>query len=299
MLNYDALRAWQSPEIRHDLSPHDVMLYALGLGIGQDPLDPNQLKYTYEKHLEVIPSMACVIAGPGFWFRDHPELGVDWVRLVHGEQSIEIHRPFPSQTSIVGQTKVTRVVDKGLGKGALVYTEKKLRSRDQGALLATARSVTFLRADGGFSAREGYTGPKGGDGAHAAPIPVPAKAAQFSFTHCIRPEAALIYRLSGDYNPLHVDAEIAAQAGFQKPILHGLAVFGVACYGLLSLFSSGGQKTLVSMGARFSSPTYPGETVVLECWTDAEGYAFQLSVPARQVVVLSHGHAVFASATGL
>ncbi len=287
MIDYDKLKNWRSPPVRHSYTAKDVMLYALGVGMGQDPLDRDELRYVYEHGLRVLPSMAAVLASPGFWVRDNPELGIDFVRLVHGEQTITLHQPLPVAATVMGETHVTRVVDKGEGKGALVYSEKRLTDESTGALLATTGSVTFCRGDGGFS------GGRGGD-APAPPLhATPATAPDVALEFVLRPEAAFIYRLSGDINPLHVDPDVAAKAGFPKPIMHGLGTYGVACRGLVKAFCEFDPARFKSVSARFSAPAYPGDTIVLECWRGASAgeVAFRVRVPARDVTVLSHGHA--------
>ena len=292
MLNYDKLKNWRSAEIRHTYTPKDVMLYALGLGMGHDPLNRDELNFVYERDLRVMPSMAAVLASPGFWLRDNAELGVDYVRLVHGEQSVTIHQPLPVSGTVIGQTSVQRVVDKGEGKGALVVTEKRLTDAINGTLLATCDAVIFLRADGGFS--------KDGRSVSDAPGPAlqatPESPPDLTHDFVIRPEAALIYRLSGDINPLHVDPDVAAKAGFPKPILHGLATYGMACRGMVQICCGFDPARLQSISARFSSPAYPGDLIRLECWQRDDGVAFRVRVPAREAVVLSHGSARIAAA---
>ena len=290
MLNYEKVRNYQSDDIRHTYTARDAMLYALGVGMGQDQLDREELRYVYERDLRVLPSMAAVLASPGMWVRDVPGMGIDYVRLVHGEQSITIHQPLPAGGSVIGRTRVTRVVDKGEGKGALVHSEKRITDAVSGALLATTESVTFCRADGGFSASGGGDAP--GTPLTATPEGPPEASLEFE----TRPEQALIYRLSGDYNPLHSDPDVAAKAAFPKPILHGLATYGVACHGLIKAFCAYDPARLKSMSARFSAPAYPGDVIRLEFWKVGGALAFRARVPARDVVVLSHGRAICASA---
>ena len=292
MLNYEKVRNWRSAEVRHTYTAKDVMLYALGLGMGHDPLNRDELRFVYERDLRVVPSMAAVLASPGFWVRDNAELGIDYVRLVHGEQSVTIHQPLPPGGTVIGQTHVTRVVDKGTGKGALVYSEKRITDAADGALLATTASVTFCRADGGFSANGGGDAP--GEALQATPDTQPDMVLDFE----TRPEAALVYRLSGDINPLHVEPDVAAKAGFPKPILHGLATYGVACRGLVQACCKFDPARLKSISARFSAPAYPGDVIRLECWNLGDEVAFRARVPARDVVVLSHGRARVADEAG-
>ncbi|MEK0417665.1 MAG: hypothetical protein RI949_1671 [Pseudomonadota bacterium] len=285
MLNYDKVRHWESQDIEQVLQPKDVMLYALGVGLGQDPMDREQLKFTTEKHLEVLPTMAAVLTYPGFWMRDAPGVGIDVVRLVHGEQSVFLHHPLPAQGVLKGRSRVTRVVDKGPGKGALVHVEKVIRDASSDQLLATCEAVVFCRGDGGFSAQGG--GDEPAPPLKATPDATPDAVLEFQ----TRPEMALIYRLSGDYNPLHCDPDVATQAGFAQPILHGLATYGVAGHLLLKAFCDNDPARLKSLRARFSAPTFPGDLIRLECWRSEEEVAFRAVVPARQAVVLSHGSA--------
>ena len=287
MLDYANVRHWQSADIRQTYTARDVILYALGVGMAQDPMDRDELRYVVEGDLRVLPSMAAVLAYPGFWIRDNPKLGIDPVRLVHGEQSVTLHQPLPAGGTVVGRTRVTRVVDKGAGKGALVQSEKRITDAASGALLATCESVTFCRADGGFSANGGGDAP--GDPPQATPTTAPELVLDMQ----TRPEAALLYRLSGDYNPLHSDPDVAAAAGFPRPILHGLATYGAACHGLVKGFCGYDPARLKSISARFSSPAYPGDLIRLECWKLGDEVAFRARAPARNVVVLSHGRAVF------
>ena len=148
MIDYDKLKNWRSPPVRHSYTAKDVMLYALGVGMGQDALDRDELRYVYERDLRVLPSMAAVLASPGFWVRDNPELGIDFLRLVHGEQTITLHQPLPVAATVIGETHVTRVVDKGEGKGALVYSEKRLTDEASGVLLAATSGAVNVRLGG-------------------------------------------------------------------------------------------------------------------------------------------------------
>ncbi|MBL8385047.1 MAG: MaoC family dehydratase N-terminal domain-containing protein [Burkholderiales bacterium] len=291
MLDYAKVRNWQSGEVRHAYTQKDVQLYALGVGMAQDPMDREELRYVIEGDgLRVLPSMAAVLASPGFWMRNNPEVGIDHVRLVHGEQSVTLHRPLPAGGTLVGVTRVTRVVDKGAGKGALVHSEKTLTDAASGALVATCASVTFCRGDGGFSANGG------GDPPGEQPRATPERAPELALDFPTRPEAALVYRLSGDINPLHSDPDVAAKAGFPRPILHGLATYGAACHGLVKAYCGYDPARLKSISARFSSPTYPGDVIRLECWKEGDEIAFRARVPAREVTVLSHGRALCAPA---
>lgn len=285
MLNYDIVRNWTSGDVRHSYTKRDTMLYALGVGMGQDPMNEAELAYVTEQDLRAVPSMAAVIATPGFWMRDNrPATGIDAVRLVHGEQSVVIHRPLPSEATVTGCSKVIGVVDKGEGKGAIVYVEKNIVD-EHGTLLATCLSTVFCRGDGGFSSG------KGGDAPLAPPPATPDRGPDLTIDLETRPETALIYRLSGDYNPLHSDPRVAKAAGFPRPILHGLGTYGAACRGLIAGCLGNDASRMGSIRARFSAPVYPGDHIVLEVWTAGADIQFRARVPARDATVLTHGHA--------
>jgi len=290
MIDYDKTKAWRSGEVRHTYAARDTILYALGLGLGSNPLDERQLRYVYEKDLVALPTMAAVLASPGSWMRDRKELGIDFLKLVHGEQGVTIHSPLPVAGTVVGESRVARIVDKGEGKGAILHVEKSLKDAGSGELLATAEQVLFLRGDGGFS------GGSGGDEA-APPLPaVPESAPDAVLELPTRPEAALVYRLSGDLNPLHADPAVAGKAGFPKPILHGLATWGNAGRGIVQLFCDHEPARLRAIRARLTSPVYPGETLVLECWrVGADEIAYRAKVKERDIVVLNNGRARIAA----
>ena len=282
MIDRDALLNFPIPEVRRRLTPRDAVFYALSVGLGQDPTDPRQLDYVdAHRALRVLPSMAVVLGHPGFWLAD-PATGVDALRLVHGEQSITLHAPLPAAGEIIGRTRVTGLVDKGPGKGALLYTEKTLTEAVSGDLLAVAGSTTFLRGDGGFG---------GPDGPVRPPNPVPDTPPDIVADLPTRPEQALLYRLNGDDNPLHADPAVASRAGFPRPILHGLCTLGVVAHALLRELGHYEAASMKSLSLRFSAPVYPGETIRTEIW---RGGAFRARVLERDVVVVSNGAAVFA-----
>ena len=293
MIDYQTLKAWKFPDIEQRYGEKETILYALGVGLGLDPADRRQLAFVYEKGLRALPTMAVVLAYPGFWAKD-AATGIDWVKVLHGEQSIVLHRPLPASGTVVGRSRVTAIVDKGKDKGALIYTERNIHALPGNELLATTESVSFCRGDGGFSERPG-NGPKGGDPAPAPRPPEPATTVQASVDLPTSPQAALLYRWSGDFNPLHVDPAVAEAAGFARPILHGLATFGLAGHALLHLFCDYDPARLKSMSVRFSAPVFPGETVRTELWRDASKVRFRARVIGqRNLVVLSHGSAELA-----
>jgi acyl dehydratase len=282
-IDYDRLKNRKFDDIRHDYAARDTILYALGLGFGQDPLDDNQLRFVYEDGLQALPTMAVVLAYPGFWIREQ-DTGVDWVKVLHGEQAIRIHKPLPIQGRLVGRMRIDEIVDKGPGKGALIYSRRDVYD-EAGELLCTLEQTTFARGDGGFGGPSGPT---------REPHPLPERAPDLVCDLPTRPEAALIYRLSGDFNPLHADPKVAQKAGYKAPILHGLCTLGVAGHALLKSVCDYRPERLKAMQLRFSAPVYPGETIRTEMWRDGGVASFRSRVVERDVVVLNNGRAEIA-----
>jgi N-terminal half of MaoC dehydratase len=156
---YESLMSYQIPEVRQRLSPRDAVFYALSVGFGQDPLDPRQLDFVdAHRQLRAVPMQSVVLAHPGFWMAD-PKIGIDAVRVVHGEQRIAMNRPVPVEGDVIGRTRITGLIDKGPGRGALMYSQKDILTAETGELLATTRSTTFLRGDGGFGGPSGPVEP--------------------------------------------------------------------------------------------------------------------------------------------
>jgi acyl dehydratase len=212
----------------------------------------------------------------------NPDTGIDFVKVLHGEQDLEIHKPLPTEGSIIGQTKVVEVVDKGAGKGALIITERKIYEKKSGDLLNTQKATIFARGNGGFG------GPvTSAPTPHALPDRKPDTAVEIRTST----QAALLYRLNGDYNPLHADPEVAKRAGFKAPILHGLASYGIAARAVLKAIDIKDASKLKSFGLRFSSPVYPGETIRTDIWKDGHDVSFRAGVVERDVLVLSNGRA--------
>ncbi|MCW5731240.1 MAG: MaoC family dehydratase N-terminal domain-containing protein [Alphaproteobacteria bacterium] len=279
-IDYEKLKNWRFPEIEHSYRAKDTILYALGLGLGHDPMDEKQLRFVYEDGLKALPTLAVVLGYPGFWLKN-PETGADWRRVLHGEQGLVLHRPLPAEGTVIGRARVIEIFDKGKEKGALMYSTREVFDKASGDLLCTLNSTTFMRGDGGFGGPGGPT---------RDPHPLPERPADLSLDLPTLAQAALIYRLSGDYNPLHADPKVARSAGFDRPILHGLCTYGIAGHALLRLLCDYEPARLRRMDCRFSSPVYPGETIRTEVWREAEGRAaFRCSVPERKVVVLNNG----------
>ena len=280
-LNPDKLLALDIPDIEHTYGPKDCILYALGLGLGQDPMDENELAFVYEKTLKVLPTFPVVQGYSAYSFR-RPELGITWTHVVHGEHSVRVHAPIASEGTVVGKTRILDVIDKGEGKGALIYSERKIVDKASGALLATINQTTFCRADGGFG---------GAKRDAPAPHPIPDRAPDMVCDLPTRPEMALIYRLSGDVNPLHVEPAFARAGGYPRPILHGLATFGVAGHALLKSVCGYDPARLTAMAGRFSAPVFPGETIRTEIWRDGNVASYRARVVERDVIAINNGRA--------
>lgn len=268
--------------VRHAYTWRDSALYALGLGMGSDPVDEAELPFVYEHrgNQKAMPSQVVVLARfPGWSMLN---LGLDTVRIVHGEQSFRILRPIAPEGEIECRHRISQVIDKGLGKGALLYLETTITDARSGETVAISNSVTFARGDGGC----GGPGGKPND-----PHPIPERAPDAVVEYETLPQQALIYRLSGDYNPLHADPAVATKAGFGRPILHGLCTFGMAARAILKSFCDFDPSRLTAMQARFSAPVLPGEALRFELWREGSLVSFRARAKGRDAVVLNHGKA--------
>jgi acyl dehydratase len=282
---YDKLLALKIPDSEQAYTEGDAIYYALSLGLGQDPMSQDELPFVYEKGLKVLPTFPCVVAHPGFWARDL-DTGIDWVKGVHGEHRLDLHKPLPPKGTLVGHTRILDVVDKGAGKGALIFSERKVRDKATDEVLATITQTSFARGDGGFGGPQRPT---------PAPHTLPDRAPDLSCDLPTRPEMALLYRWNADMNPLHVDPAIAKAAGYPRPILHGLATFGVAGHAILKMMCGYDPSRFKSIAGRFSSPVFPGETIRTEMWHDGPIVSFRSRLIERDVVVLNNGRAEIAN----
>ena len=282
-LNLDKLLSIKIPAVEQSYGPKDCILYALGLGFGQDPTDEDELQFVYEKNLKALPTWPLKQGYAPYWLRDG-DYGLTFSHAVHGEQGIVLHAPVMTEGQVIGQERVVDVVDKGEGRGALIYSERTITEKISGRLLATLTQTTFCRVDGGFG------GPRERKDARP-PHAIPERARDILCDLPTRPEMALIYRLSGDINPLHVDTEFAKSAGFPRPILHGLATMGVAGHALLKIVCGYDPARLTAMSVRFSAPVLPGETIRTEIWRDGGVISFRARVMERNVVAIDNGRA--------
>jgi acyl dehydratase len=268
---------------RHVYSRRDTILYALGVGAGHDPQDIDELRFVYEEGLEALPSMAVVLAYPGFWQRE-PQYGIDWKRVLHGEQSVRLHARLPVEGTVFSELTIDRIVDKGAATGALLYSTRRILLEPDKTLLATVEQVSFLRGDGGC----------GSSGETPKPHAVPERAPDSETHLSTRPEQALLYRLLGDYNPLHVDPRVAREANLPRPILHGLCTYGIATRALLRVLCGNDPGRLARIDCRFTAPVFPGDTIMVSVWRESAGQAaFQARALERGVLVLNNGYAEF------
>jgi acyl dehydratase len=270
---------WKFPEVEHAYTEKDTILYALGLGCGADPDAPDDLRFVYERGLLALPTMAVVLAHPGNWLSTR-ESTVDYSKVLHGEQSLTLHRPMPPAGTVIGRGRIVDLLDKGREKGSVLYSERGIYDKASGEPIATMASTTMLRGDGGWG---GKSGPQ--PDPHRLPETAPSTAVDLR----TQPNSALIYRLSGDRNPLHADPAAAAAGGFKTPILHGLLTFGVAGRALVAACCGGDPARLKSMQVRFSAPVFPGETIRTEIWSEGERISFRCRVVERDAVVLNSG----------
>lgn len=277
----EKLLALDIPEVVHSYGPRDAMLYALGLGLGLDLADEGALSFVYERSLRVLPTLATTLANPVTWIRDY-DTGINHTQLLHGEQSLRLHRVLPPEGRVIGRMRVTDIIDKGLGKGAILVTERQILEALDGKLVATSTKSIFCRADGGFG---------GENRSRPAPPPLPQRPPDHVCDLPTSVQSALVYRLSGDSHPLHADPEIARAAGFPRPILHGLATFGITGYAILKSCCNYDPARFAAISARFTAPVFPGETIRTEIWRDGLDVSYQARVVERDIVVLSHGRA--------
>lgn len=276
-LDPEKLLSFPIPSVRQRITAKDAAYYALSIGIGHDPLDRAQLSFVDPLFGPIpVPSMVLVLAHPGFWLGD-PQSGVDPLTVLHASQAFHLFGPIPLECEVESRTRISALVDKGLGKPALIFTETELLDA-QGSCFARLDRTTFVRGGGGF----------GGSSVTptTAPISIPETAPDAIVDLTTRPEQALLYRLNGDFNPLHSDAAAAAKSGFDRPILHGLCTMGVVTHALLRGGLDCRSDRLNSMGLKFASPVYPGETIRTEIW---ETGAFRARVVERDILVADQG----------
>lgn len=258
MIQPAAILAHDFGQPEQTYGPRDAILYALGVGLGRDPCVAADLAFLDERALAVLPTFAVTLCSPGMWIRE-PSLGVDFGKLVHSAQSAEFLASLPPSARVRGEAQVISLTDRGEGKGAVLVLERRIFNADGGELLCRLQQTLLLRGNGGFG------GPPAPRSVDALPEREPDLTARFATS----PRAALIYRLSGDWNPLHLDPAVAAKAGFPRPILHGLASYGVAG-AAISRALGRDRAGLRLLACRFSGVVMPGDELEFRIWRDGD-----------------------------
>lgn len=264
----------------------DVLLYHLSLGAGSRPGRP-ELNYTYERGLAVLPTFG-LVAGSGPSSGRHappsmclPGIDIDLHRVLHASQAIEVFRPIPVSGKARTSQRVANVVDLGPNRAAVLELETV--ATDDIGLLWRGVSQIWARGEGGFGGTRAAS--SGGS------LPERASDGTISLASCVN--QAMLYRLNGDYNPLHVDPDFAEAAGLPNPILHGLATFGMVAMGITEVAADSDPQRLTSIEARFAGTVEPGQAVAVEYWiVEADEILFRAMVDRR--VVLDRGRALIA-----
>ena len=278
----EQLQAIRAEAARFSYSDRESFLYALSVGFGRDPLNPNELPYVCENEdvIRTVPTMATVLTQ----FSALRESGIDYSKVLHAEQRLKVFRPLPAAATIVADYGVTAVVDKGPEKGALIFVETRVRNADDGQPLYTAGATIMARGDGGIGSV--------GDAPDALPS-APARAPDQVVSFQTLPGQALLYRLNGDRNPLHSNPAMALRGGFSQPILHGLCTYGVACKTIIASICGYDHARIEQFDVRFTSPVYPGEQLDIDIWNEGTSVMFRCRAPARDVIALNNGVCTF------
>ena len=277
-IKYPDILDIKSTGVAFEWSDKDVMLYALGIGMGADPLDIDELQFVSEKALKVMPTFATIIARAG----DPQNVPLNRRLVLDGGRDLTIHRPLPVSARVILDGRIVDVADKG-EKGAIVTREVTIRDAQDNGEYASLITHVVARGDGGF----------GGSPTSRRTAPeMPARAADVHVALPTRADQALLYRLCGDRNPLHSDPEVARSAGFDRPILHGLCTYGICCRAIVQSICDYDPARLRRFVASFSAPTIPGETVGVDIWREGSELFFEARAIERGARVVKNGYAL-------
>ncbi|XP_052202424.1 enoyl-CoA hydratase 2, peroxisomal [Diospyros lotus] len=291
VIDPEQIISYKFPERTYTYTERDAALYALGVGAcAKDALDRSELKYVYhqdgQQSIQVLPTFAALFSlGFTSYISDIPGLQFDPRLLLHGQQYIEIYKPLPSSGCIQNTGSISGLHDKG--KATILETEIVSYDKESGEPLCLNRMSVYLRGTGGFSrSSRPYSYSK--NPASQSSTPKIPKGQPFAFyEESTLPSQALIYRLSGDYNPLHSDPVVAQIAGFSRPILHGLCTLGIAVRAIIRCVCSGNPNMIKTISGRFFLHVYPGETLITEMWLEGFRVLYQVTVKERNRTVLS------------
>ena len=277
MIQADKILQFNPGDIAVNYKHNDCIFYALSVGVGMDATDTLQLPFVYEKNLNVMPTMASIL-GWGGRLTD-PAYGIDNRMVVASDLDVELHRPLRTEDQLISQPRVSQVIDKGEGQSAIIQFQRVLYQHDM-TPVATIRNSIMARNQGGFG---------GNDGALEAPHVMPTRAPDITCDLPTSNNLALLFRLHGDSNPIHVDPQLAGKVGFNKPILHGAATFGVAGHALIRSVLKTQLHHFSRMKARFAKPFFPGDTLRTEIWIDGLTVSFRCLALERNEVTLNNG----------
>jgi len=267
---------YQTPETTGGWDQDQVILYHLGVGAGVPPTDPNELAYTYEQNLKVLPSFGVIpVSGAFAGLAGIPGIDINLAMILHGEQDLEIRRPIPPRAKVKHRSRVAHIYDKG--KAAILVLEVETREED-GPVLFVNRFSLFVRGEGGFG---GDPGPKAGNAA-------PARTPDLKRESPTMVQQALLYRLCGDKNPLHADPEFAKLGGFDRPILHGLCSYGILCKAAVDAVLGGEVSRVRRYQARFAGVVFPGETIVTSMWKEGDRILLEGRTRERDTPVITN-----------
>lgn len=289
--DFERVLAHKFPEKIYTYTERDVVIYALGVGAcGRDPVDTDELKYAYHESgpqfIQVLPTFASLFSlgyvtdGSGV-----PGLPYDKRLLLHGQQYIEIYKPLPPKASLQNEVTLAGLHDKG--KAAILELETKSYDKESGELLCMNRLKAYLRGAGGFSNSSEPFSYTNYPSNQVSGVRIPKTQPYAIFEDCTQPSQALLYRLSGDYNPLHSDPKMAQVAGFSRPILHGLCTLGFAVRAIIKCICKGDPHIVKNILGRFLLHVYPGETLITEMWLEGLRVLYQTKVKERNRTVLS------------